>query len=244
MALQREYFPSDTLKLINQSESYLVRGGKRQTPSQAGEDEDKGAHSIGRHLLKGAPGARGLGIGYEEFRDRFLNSPENLSSAWIGKGEMAILLCELLNSDVGQLALQQLDNGVRRVVVHYLNQGKLKNLFYGLAGKARFKESEIIVTPASQKIVLKDIYNSKTGAFIKQIQQTVTIPKSSVAQVKAKDIASVNAVLDRYGSNLHLQTLYPSSEAATSYAEWRVGSVQVIAAFDKGTLITRMAPVG
>ncbi|WP_415256254.1 hypothetical protein [Sulfitobacter sp.] len=51
MALKREWFPSDTIKLINRSEDHLVRGGGLQTPAAADEEGEKGAHSIGRHLL-------------------------------------------------------------------------------------------------------------------------------------------------------------------------------------------------
>jgi hypothetical protein len=251
MVLKREYYPSDTLKLINQSESFLVRGGARTTPAAAGTDEKYGAHTIGRHLLKGAPGALGLGVPMTEFRDRFLNSPDNLSSAWAGKGEMAILLCELLNSDMGQLALEQLDKGVHRVMVHYLNLGKLGALFDGLAGSVKFQESQIKVTPASEIVVLEPIINSKTNQPVlvngvpKTRPKTIPVPRMAVADVKAKQIASVNAVLDRFGSSLHLQTFFPSSDAAVSYAEWRVGGVGIVAAIDKnGKLLTKMQPVG
>jgi hypothetical protein len=244
MALAREYFPSDTIKIINQSESLMVRNGRRMTNMVT---EGNVAHSIGRHLLRGAPGSRGLGIGEKDFADRFLNSPENLSSAWMGKGEMAILLCELLNSEIGQLALRRLDTGVPRVVVHYLNQSKLAALLHG----AQFKESRVIVTPASEKIVLEKLFNSKTGAPImvngvqKETQRKIPIPRTASSEVKAKQIIAVNAVLDRFNSpssGLHLQTLYPSSEATESYAEWRVGGVSMTAGFSKGQVVERMMP--
>src|SRR5690606_16973203 len=131
--------------LINRSEALAVRNGVRGTASALGVEDKHTAHTIGRHLVKGSPGALGLGIEFSAFRDRFLEAPDNLSSAWAGKGEMAILLCELLNSDIGQLALGHLDRGVHRVMVHYLNLGKLAGLFGGLAGKTKFLESKVKV---------------------------------------------------------------------------------------------------
>jgi hypothetical protein len=245
MPLAREYFPSDTLKLINKSEHLAVRGGLRDTITALGVDEKYGAHTIGRHLVnrlpgrKGTTGALGIGVKFEDFRDRFLNSPENKSSAWAGKGEMAILLCEMLNSAIGQYALALLDKGTSRVVVHYFNERKLAGLFGGLAGGALFQESSIIVTPASealQAVLLtkKDgtaVIDPKTG-LQKSIMKKVTTPKSSVADVKAKDIVAVNAVLDRFnnggGVSLHLQTFYPSAEAVTSYCEWSMGLMSLV----------------
>jgi hypothetical protein len=250
MPLMREYYPSDTLKLINRSESLLVRGGVRGTAAMLGADDKHAAHSIGRHLLKGAPGARGLGVPMAEFRDRFLDAPDNVSSAWAGKGEMAILLCELLNSDIGQYALGQMDRGVSRVIVHYLNLGKLAGLFGGLAGKAAFRESRIIVTPAAEVVTMVPVINTKTNKPVmvngaaKMIAQRTLLPRKAAADVKAKDIASVNAVLDRAVGALHLQTFYPSSDPVVSFAEWRVGGVSMRAAYDaNGRLLSRMTPL-
>lgn len=250
MPLQREWFPSDTLKLINSSEALAVRNNKRGTATALGVEDKHTAHTIGRHLVKGAPGSRGLGIPFTEFRDRFLDAPDNLSSAWAGKGEMAILLCELLNSDIGQLALKQLDCGVHRVMVHYLNLGKLAGLFGGLAGKVKFQESKVTVTPAEELVTMVPIINSKTNQPVldgtgapKMKPQKTVIPRKVVANAKAKDIASANAVLDRFGTSLHLQTFFPSSDAAASYAEWRIGVVGMVASFDRhGALLTRMLP--
>ncbi len=217
MPLKREYFPSDTLKLINQSEGLVVRNRVRSTGAVAGVDDSKTAHTIGRHLLKGSPGSRGLGIPMAEARDRFLDAPDNVNSVWAGKGEMAILLCELLNSDIGQQALAVMDGGVQRVVVHYLNLGKLKGLFGGLAGQAQLRESRVTVTPASEAIIQVLVMNAKTNQPVmvngtpKMINRTIVTPKKAVAEIKASDIASLNAVLDRFGNSLHLQTFYPSS---------------------------------
>jgi hypothetical protein len=226
------------LKLINQSEHHLVRGRVQQTAEAAGADPSKAAHSIGRHLLKGAPGARGLGVPAEEFRDRFLDAPGAVNSGWAGKGEMALLLSELLNSDIGQFALGALDRGANRIAVHYLNAGKLA----ALTGHVKMNESRVTVVPAQEVITMKDIFNKKTGALIKSIPAKQTIPGSKSAKVLAKDVAVVNAVLDRHGQGLHLQTLFPSSEAAESYADWRIGGVEIRAAFVHGKVVERVTP--
>ncbi|MFO0740397.1 MAG: hypothetical protein U0270_31160 [Labilithrix sp.] len=258
MPLAREYFPSDTLKLINRSEHLVVRGGVRDTTAKLGAEEKHGAHTIGRHLIDRLPtkpgerpaasGSLGKGVKFDDFRDRFLNAPENKSSAFAGKGEMAILLCELLNSDVGQYALRLLDRGTGRVVVHYFNERKLAGLFNGLAGKATFQESTIVVTPAKEKLEavllwkadkVTPVIDPKTQ-LQKQILKKVVTPKSSVADVKAESIVAVNAVLDRFdnGRGLHLQTFYPSSEAVSSYCEWTIGVVTLVACADKNGVIS------
>ncbi len=245
MPLKREYYPSDTIKLINRSESHMVRKGVRVA---AADDDKHGAHTIGRHLIKGSPGALGKGIAMADFRDRFLEAPENISSAWAGKGEMAILLCELLNSDVGQRSLGLMDSGVHRVVVHYFNQGKLAKLLHG----AQFRESTVKVTPASELITMVPLMNTKTNSPIldksgvaRMLAKKTLIPKKAAASVKAIDIVSVNAVLDRHGSSMHLQTLYPSSEPVTDYCEYRVGGISMVGTFSAdGKSVTKMMPTG
>ncbi len=250
MNLKREYFPSDTLKLINQSEGLVVRNRVRNTGAALGVDDSKTAHTIGRHLIKGSPGALGKGIPMADARDRFLEAPDNVNSVWAGKGEMAILLCELLNSDVGQQALAVMDSGVSRVVVHYMNLGKLAGLFGGLAGQAQLRESRITVTPPMEALVQEVVINSKTNQPIlvkgvpKMITKKIVTPKKAVGEIKARDIVTVNAVLDRFAHSLHLQTLYPSTEAVDSYAEWRVGGISVVGYFSGGRFQTRMTPIG
>src|SRR5215469_356266 len=137
MAYAHDYTAAEALKMINQSEHLVVRGGARGTATAMGVDDDYTAHSISRHLLKGSPGALGGGVASDTFRDRFLGSPENKNSGWAGKGDMALLLSEALNSDVGQHALKQLDIGVSRVMIHYLNLGKLR----ALTRDAKMKEA-------------------------------------------------------------------------------------------------------
>lgn len=258
MPLVREYYPSDTLKLINQSEHKAVRGGLRGTWQALGIEEKKGAHSIGRHLVKSRPeyagkkmttGSLGQGVAYDDFRDRFLDAPDNLSSAWAGKGEMAVLLCELLNSDLGQYALGLLAGGQDRVMVHYFNEGKLRNLFGGLVGMAQFLESAVTVTPAQTVFTKKLIFKPNGEAVIdpktklqREIMERTVIAKSSVANVKAKNIIAVNAVLDAYGggSALHLQTFFPASDPDPSFCEWSVGVTNHRAAMDHGAIVSRI----
>jgi hypothetical protein len=233
--------------MINRSEGLVVRNGVRGTGAALGVDDDYTAHTVSRHLLKGSPGARGAGVDFATFRDRFLGSPENRNSGWAGKGEMAILLCEALNSAIGQYALSQLDKGVGRVMVHYLNLGKLA----ALTGRVALKESSYAVTPAQEIVTLVPIMNTKTkqpimvNGVAKTKPEVKKIPRSVAAKVTAADIASVNLVLDRFGSGeLHLQTFFPSSEASASYAEWTLGMMRILAAYDGSKMLTRMMPAG
>ena len=133
---------------------------------------------------------------------------------------MAISLCELLNSTIGQFALGKMDSGIGRVVVHYHNEGTLAGLFRGLAGSVQFHESRV----------------SKTAVGASSTKNT-----SSVSTSK---IAAVVAVLDRFGSSLHLQTLFPCSDGSKSNASWLVGNVKVSAELTlSGRIHTRLAPI-
>jgi hypothetical protein len=244
MAYERDYTAAQALKLINSSERLAVRAGVRGTAADLGVDGHHTAHTIGRHLLKGSPGALGQGVDHDVFRDRFLASPESKNSGWAGKGEMALLLCEALNSEVGQYAMRQLDGGASRVVIHYLNLGKLKFL----TGKAKLKETSYDVTPAREIVVLEPIINTKTNAPVidtktglpKTKPNKTIIPRVVTGKVTAADIAAVNVVVDAFGAGeLHLQTFFPSSEATESYCEWKVGMVTTVAAKDGGGWLTR-----
>jgi hypothetical protein len=242
---RREYFPSDTLKLINQSEGRAGISGK-------------GAHALSRHLLKGSPGAvlydtgtgtvGGVGVDSDTFRDRFKNAsplPSGdmpVNSGWTGKGDMAVLLCELLNSPVGQVALGQLDSGTKRVSVHYLNLGKLAKLFYGLAGGLQMNVAETTITPATVQEVLVQKTNPKSGALIQYMQKN-KIPEQRTGNVKAAGIASVAAVLDNVGGDLHLQTFFPAHYAVESHAGWSVGQVCMVATVNpSGQVTIRITP--
>lgn len=243
MPYAQDYTAAAALKLINQSEHLAVRGGVRGTAAAMGVDDDKVAHTISRHLLKGSPGALGQGVASDTFRDRFLDSPDTKNSGWAGKGEMALLLCEALNSEIGQHALRQLDKGIGRVMIHYLNLGKLALI----TGKVKLKESSYNVTPARDIVTLVPIMNTRTNTPIldktgtpRTRPETKTIPRSVVGKVTAQDIASVNAVLDRFaGGELHLQTFFPSTESKESYAEWTLGMVKITAAFERGALLSK-----
>jgi len=244
MTYARDYTAGEALKMINRSEHLVVRDGRRGTAAEFGVDDDYTAHTLSRHLLKGSPGALGQGVAHDTFRDRFLGSPDNKNSGWAGKGEMALLLCEALNSEVGQFALRQLDKGVARVMIHYLNLGKLR----ALTGGPKLKEASYDVTPAKEVVALEPIFNSKTNTPIidsktglqKTKQIKTIIPKSMTGKVTAADIASVNVVLDRFSAGeLHLQTFFPSSEATESYCEWMLGMVKIVAANDHGSWATR-----
>lgn len=250
MPHQREYYPSDTLKLINHSEGLMVRNRMRMTPQAANEPAKRSAHAVGRHLLKGAPGGLGQGVKSSDFMDRFKDNPTNddgssrYSSVWLGKGDMAVLLCEAMNSQVGQAGLGALDRGVSRVAIHYLNEGKLAGLFGGLVGRTRMKVSEILVTPEQTVMEWKEFHNPKKGTIIRK-QLPTKIPESRVAQVTAEKIVSVHLVLDAFGAGLHLQTLFPSHEVSPSTAEWRIGSVNVLALIGRdGAIQTHITPAG
>ncbi|WP_010588430.1 hypothetical protein [Schlesneria paludicola] len=218
---RREYYPSDTIKLINQSEGKLGVSGKA-------------AHAIAEHLMKGSPGAvlwnnvtldrQSVGISKDGFRDRFKESPGTANSGWLGKGDMTILLCELLNSDVGQEALGALDGGVKRVEIHYLNLKKLAKLFGGLAD-VNMNLSNWLVTPAREDMVDKTFTNGKGESITRKVK--VKTAKVVTSVVKAVDLASVHAVLDVMGTRLHLQTLFPDNSTIESRANWTVGQVNV-----------------
>jgi hypothetical protein len=230
---RREYFPSDAIKMINESEGKLGSTGKA-------------AHAVAEHLMKGAPGAvlfsqalsaakggvrmESVGIGSDGFRDRFKDSPGTANSGWLGKGDMALLLCELLNSDVGQEAMGALDSGVQRVEVHYLNLKKMAKLFGGL-GNVDMKHSNWLVTPATSKMEPQTTTNKKgdTVTFMKK----VTTPKQVNSLVKTVDLASIHAVLDAMGGRLHLQTLFPDNQTIESHAKWRFGTGTMTLTFEK-----------
>ena len=224
---RREYFPSDTIKMINASEGQLGSSGMA-------------AHSMSEHLMQGAPGAvlfnplnsKSLGgvrmdkVGNSaaDFRDRFKGSPGTVNSGWLGKGDMALLLCELLNSDVGQEAMGALDGGCQRVEVHYLNLKKMAKIF-GSLGSVDMNMSNWVITPAVT-IEVPTTVTQKDGSS-KTFNKKVTTPKQVNAVVKAVDMASVHAVLDKLDGRLHVQTLFPDNQTVESHAKWRLGTGKV-----------------
>ena len=230
---RREYYPSDTIKIVNQSEGKVGSTGKA-------------AHAIAEHLMKGSPGAvlygvaeslakggvrvNNVGISKDDFRDRFKESPGTANSGWLGKGDMSLLLCELLNSDVGQEAMGALDTGVQRVEVHYLNEKKMAKLFGGL-GAVGMNQSNWLVTPAKTEMVTKSVVNKKGDTVT--FQARVTTPKVVTPSVKATDLASIHAVLDNMAGRLHLQTLFPDNQTVESHAKWRLGTGWVLLTIGK-----------
>lgn len=221
---RREYYPSDTIKIVNQSEGKLGTTGKA-------------AHAIAEHLMKGSPGAvsydmarsqaeggvqmNSAGIGASAFLDRFKEAPGTANSGWLGKGDMAVMLCEVLNSEVGQEALGALDGGVQRVEVHYLNEKKLAKAFGGLGGVG-MKQSLWTLTPATSVMVTKTAVNKKGETVSYKAKQTT--PKSVDGAVKALDLTTIHAVLDGIDGRLHLQTLFPDNNTVESHAKWRLGT--------------------
>lgn len=230
---RREYYPSDAIKIVNASEGKLGTTGKA-------------AHAIAEHLMRGAPGAvlygvaeslakggvrmSSVGVTKDDFRDRFKESPGTANSGWLGKGDMALLLCELLNSDVGQEALGGLDSGAQRVEVHYLNEKKMAKLF-GALGAVGMKQSQWSITPAKNESVTKTVVNKKGETVTFQAKQTT--PKVVTSSVKAVDLASIHAVLDAISGNLHLQTLFPDNQTIESHAKWRLGNGTMLVTIDK-----------
>lgn len=227
MSFAIEYNAANAIRLINKSEGSSLSNGARKP------DTEHGGHAIGRHLVQTFSGGNYNSAPYERFRNRFVNNPINsdgtamLSSAWAGKGDMALLLCELLNSKIGQLALAKLDNTIPRIFIHYLNEQRLRALY----GNLHMLESRVAVTPESTVTVNEDIYNKKTNEFIKTLTKTVKIPRSADGKVKPQLIASMNALLTTDGKSLHLQTFFPSTDASSSYAEWSTGDVKNASAF-------------
>jgi hypothetical protein len=235
--LKREYYPSDTIKLINQSEGRTGSTGKA-------------AHAIAQHLMAMAPGAvlwnvkgskiEKVGIGEDGFRDRFKDSPGTANSGWLGKGDMALLLCEVLNSDVGQAALGALDSGVTRAEVHYLNLKQMAKML-GSLGKIQMKSSNWVVTPATVIDVQKTFTKKDGTSFTKTVPQKV--PKTVAPVVQKEQLAMVHAVLDNLGGNLHLQTFFPDTAAEPSSANWVLGTVNVTVTFDtNGKPVTATRP--
>jgi hypothetical protein len=225
MSFTREYFPSDTLKLINESEGKMVRAGVQRAPADPAEAA-KSAHSIGRHLLRGSPGAgAGQGVGHDTFKSRFEATPFyddgslRKNSGWKGKGDMAIALCDLLNSNLGQAALAALDGGAERVVINHVNVGAV----HKMTGKEPAMVTAMLTTYAAPIFVLNhpEAIARRGLPRVKEI-----LPRMGVTSyMRDRDIVAVTAVLDRHGTSLHLQTLYPNDEFhGAGSASWKIGT--------------------
>ena len=226
MTVKREFTTAQALQLINASEGNIVRDGRMR---KADHDEP-GAHSLGRHLvsagnIKGVPS--GPQAGADFVKNRFINSPDMVSSAWYKKGDMAIRLAEALNSKIGQKALEAIDNqGLTRIVIHYINQNTMSHPT-GLFDPSHMSV-DYTVTPDSFKTEDVDIYNKKVSPpiFIKTIQKKKKIKGFTTPNVSDKDVVGIHLVLDVYpGDKLHLQTLFPSFELAANSFEYSVWDV-------------------
>ncbi|MHC5004684.1 MAG: hypothetical protein ACYTJ0_16345, partial [Planctomycetota bacterium] len=73
MSHQREYYPSDTLKMLNKSEGKAARGGVRYPESLRAIFSLPTAHSQGRHLV-GATGTTAHSTTRQRIADRFVNN--------------------------------------------------------------------------------------------------------------------------------------------------------------------------
>lgn len=215
MALKREYYPSDTIKILNESEGRAGVSGKA-------------AHAISRHLRNSATGGRHTGVSKETFANRFADDPfdehgnQRQNSGWLGKGDMSILLCELLNSAYGQHALGGLDQGAQRASVqYYFKHGKD---FHGNAFDGASAEFRIAAT-APTIVRHNDHPNNPLRGQIRSI--TINKPKVT-GVVRMKDVLGAVAVLDNLGGTLHLQTFFPLFEATSpASAEYQQGVVKV-----------------
>lgn len=232
MPIAREYTAAQALRLINESEGQIVRDANRRQPNKDEIADELYAHAMGRHLvssgLLGASqggGPSGPQAGLAAIRDRFLSAPTNVSSGWFRKGDMAVRLCELLNSRIGQAALAELDKGVNRVAIHYVNKNKMgTGLFNPKHASASYQ-----VTPATETMVTKSVtFQSKTGPVIKNITQKVKTPMSVKPVLKSEDVVGIHAVIDRVGTNgIHLQTLFPSATLDADSADYCVGDLKM-----------------
>jgi|GEM_PF-5294459 len=254
MPLKRSYTAAQALKLINQSEGRAGISGK-------------GAHAVSRHLLQGTPGAGLWNPGAGTFdpkgasgtfvRDRFVNDPTDAdgsyrkSSAWMGKGDMAVMLTDLLNSAIGQAALEALDAGADRVSVNYVNEGKLSRHFGGFkmrsgeidhlyASKLQFKTTTL--KDSLGKPVFVDPADKSKGV-VKILKEVVKSQWRGYGMLKDRDVVGINAVLDKIsGGTLHLQTLYPSMELSGSAAGYSLGTMKVTLSVQAGKIVKLVEP--
>jgi hypothetical protein len=246
MGVAREYTAAQALKILNQSEGLVVRSRIRRAPLQ----DESPAHTFARHLMYAGHYGKGESYkkmspqaGLEGIRDRFINAPTNVSSGWFRKGDMAVRLVELLNSDIGQEALGLLDRGVRRVAVHYRNRAVMKlaikggNVFDPKHASATYD-----VTPETKKAVPHDIFNKK-GEFIKTIMKMETVPKKVTPVLHHANVVGVHVVLEKFGSDgLHVQTFFPSAALDMECIDYEVGTVKCLVFQDEnGEFVTKMA---
>lgn len=215
MAFKREYYPSDTIKILNRSE------GRAGTTGQA-------AHAMSTHLRNSAAGGRHVGVDRDTFARRWEANPYDdgnnlrINSGWLGKGDMAMLLCELLNSDYGGYGLEALDDGAARSVVHYYFKHGLDlfgNQFEGAV-------AEIRVLPNAPTFSYHN--NHPSNPFRGQLKSIKVNPPTYKGVIRMKDVVGAVAVLDNLGGELHVQTFYPLfTVEGPPFAEFRRGTVTI-----------------
>ncbi|MCA8906898.1 MAG: hypothetical protein KDA49_15100 [Rhodospirillaceae bacterium] len=208
MAFARDYTPAQTLKILNDSEGQ---------PGTSGEN----AHAFSRHLRNSGHG----GVSKATFAARWENDPYDdnseyrINSGWLGKGDMAVLLCRLLNSPIGQAGLGGLDGSADRVCV---------NAFFsdtsGFGGTSLGGAVAVLRgLPQPAEFIYHDDHpkNPLRG----QLKTIKTKPMKFKGVIRMKDIVGGVAVLDKMGTRLHVQTFYPLFEVkGRGFAEYRMGT--------------------
>ena len=232
MALKHEYYPSDTIKILNQSE------GRAGISGQA-------AHAMSTHL-RHRPAASSnpiaekpqhTGVGAGVFASRWSNDPYDdkgqfrINSGWLGKGDMVLLLCQLLNSMPGQYALGVLDargGGTRAVVQHYF--AGAKDLFGNtLSGVA----AEIRVLPNAP--IFSYHNDNPNNPFRGQLKAVTKVVPTYKGVLRGKDLFGAVSVLDNLAGTLHVQTFYPLFTAyGPEYVDYRTAQAKFIVEFPNG----------
>jgi hypothetical protein len=226
MAFVREYYPSDAIKFLNKSEGQ---------PGMSGE----AAHAMAMHLRHSpgpdSRGAQGLhqGVGAGKFAKRFQDNPIDdngnyrINSGWLGKGDMAILLSQLLNSPAGQSGLAGLDSHATRVVVQtYFSDARD---FHGkkLGGAV----AEIRTSPSAPTLSYHAInpQNPLSG----QLRSVKINKPTHIGVIRMKDIVGAVAVLDKVAGGLHVQTFYPLFTVnGQAQAEYKIGTMKKLVTFN------------
>lgn len=212
MPYKREYYPSDAIKIINQSE-------KRQGVS------GKEAHAISRHLRNSATGGNHDGVELGIFLKRWEDNPYSdsgetrINSGWLGKGDMALLLSNLLNSPVGQAALGGLDaSATRASVTAYFSDAQdfFGNRFGGAVAELR----TMIQAP-----IFKYHAVHPKNPYSGQLKSIKVQKAKHKGVLRMRDIVGAVAVLDDLGGTTpHLQTFYPLFyKVGNSFSEYAIG---------------------
>ena len=216
MAFSREYYPSDTIKILNESEGKAGISGKL-------------AHAFSRHLVSTAKGSLHQGVDRDTFANRFANDPldehgeERVNSGWAAKGDMAVVLCELLNSDVGQYGLSGLDGGATRACVQYFGTGSVVDPIFRqpLSGN----RSEFRFAAVAPTITYHN--NHPKNPLRGQVRSITPNKRITKGVIRMKDLVGSFAVLDKMGDRLHLQTFFPLfTISGLAFGEYQIGGMK------------------